>query len=435
VSVVAGLPPGVRAGRYTPNQVRGFIAAWGGVVLDGVDSFIYALVLVPAMRDLLPASGIEPTTGNLGYYGSINFSAFLIGWGLAFLWGPLADKFGRVRVLMLAILCYSLFTLLGAVAQTWWQLALFRLVAGFGIGGEFVGAATFVAEELPERRRVLGTGVMNSGFYVGTFIAAALNYTVGAEYGWRAMFLMGGLPALFIAYIRAYVKEPERWRRRMEETGGWRARDSFLALFSPEYRRRTILNCVFLLISMIGLWAGSVYAPGAVTQVAVRDGYAAADAARITSRATMMLAVGTIIGCLIMPFLVERFGRRGGLAWFYGLMAIFISTGFGYAFYLPEHALRWFVACLFFVGVGGGSFAVYWVWLAEQYRTECRGSALAFATCIGRFVAAGATFLVGMGIQAYGSIGLPVALTAIPFVLGLALLPLAMETKGRGLPT
>src|SRR4029450_7442781 len=84
--------------RFTLNQRRGFLAAWGGVVLDGVDSFIYALVLVPALRALLPASGIEPTIGNLSFYGSTLFSVFLVGWGLAFLWGPLADRFGRVRV-------------------------------------------------------------------------------------------------------------------------------------------------------------------------------------------------------------------------------------------------------------------------------------------------------------------------------------------------
>ena len=419
--------------RFTPNQRRGFVAAWGGVALDGVDSFIYALVLVPALRALLPASRIEPTAGNLSFYGSILFSVFLVGWGLAFLWGPLADRFGRVRVVMLAILCYSLFTFLGAVAQSWWQLAVFRLLAGFGIGGEFVGAATFVAEELPEDRRVMGTGVMNSGYYVGVFIAAALNYLVGAHYGWRAMFALGGLPALFIAYVRIYVHEPARWRNRITETGGWRARDSLLSLFSPEYRRRTVLNCVFLLISMIGLWAGSVYAPTAVTQVATRMHYSAADAARIASRATMLLATGTIIGCLVMPTLANRFGRRGALACFFSLMAVSIAVTFGYAFYRPTGALFTFIGGLFFVGVGGASFSVYWTWISEQYRTECRGSALAFATSIGRFVAAGATFLVGIGIQGYGSIGLPVALTAIPFVLGLMLLPLATETRGQAI--
>ena len=123
----------------TPNQIRGFWAAWGGLTLDGMDSFIYALVLVPAMRDLLPASGIQPTIGNLGFYGSILFAVFLVGWGCAFLWGPIADRFGRVRALIFAILCYSAFTFLGCIAQNIWQLGLFRFLAGFGVGGEFVG--------------------------------------------------------------------------------------------------------------------------------------------------------------------------------------------------------------------------------------------------------------------------------------------------------
>src|SRR5260370_22760193 len=89
------------------NQIRGFWAAWSGVALDGMDSFIYALVLVPAMRDLLPRSGIEPNTANLGYYGSLLFSVFLFGWGCAFLLGPLAARLCRGRSLRLAVLCWS----------------------------------------------------------------------------------------------------------------------------------------------------------------------------------------------------------------------------------------------------------------------------------------------------------------------------------------
>jgi MFS family permease len=416
------------------NQSRGLFAAFGGVALDGVDSFIYALVLVPAMRDLLPQSGIAATTGNLGLYGSVLFASFLVGWGLGFAWGPLADRYGRVRMLMLAIICYSLFTFLGAFAHRWWILGLFRLLAGFGIGGEFVGAATFVAEELPESRRVFGAGIMNSGYYVGNLIAAFLNYTVGAAYGWRLMFAIGGLPALFVAYVRSSVHEPERWRSRRQQIGRWRARDAFLLLFAPEYRRQTILNCIFVLISMIGLWAGSVYAASAVTELAQRQGYPPQTAARVASQATMLLSCGTIAACLVMPWMVEAIGRRGAVAVFYAMMAAAISVGFGVAFYLPHQPLRWFIVCLLFVGMGGGAFSVYWVWLSEQYRTECRGSALALATCIGRFAAAGATFIVGLGISSYGSIGVPVALTALPFIVGLALVPFGVETRGRPLP-
>jgi hypothetical protein len=76
----------------TKNQVRGFWAAWAGWALDGMDSFIYALVLVPALADLLPRSGISPTTANVGYYGGLLFAVFLIGWGMALLWGPVADR-------------------------------------------------------------------------------------------------------------------------------------------------------------------------------------------------------------------------------------------------------------------------------------------------------------------------------------------------------
>src|SRR5580698_3395597 len=74
----------------TRNQIRGFWASWGGWTLDGMDSVVYALVLVPALRDLLPHSGIAATKGNIGFYGSLSFAMFLIGWGLAFLWGPSA---------------------------------------------------------------------------------------------------------------------------------------------------------------------------------------------------------------------------------------------------------------------------------------------------------------------------------------------------------
>jgi MFS family permease len=291
----------------TRNQIRGFWAAWAGWTLDGMDAFIYALVMVPALRDLLPASGLPASPENIGLYGGVLFAIFLVGWGFAFLWGPIADRFGRVRTLMFTIVCYSVFTFLGCIAHTVWQLALFRFLAGAGIGGEWTLGGILVAEEWPESRRLKGGAYMHTGYYFGTFLAAAINYFVGAHYGWRAMFAVGGTPALLVAFIRVGIHEPERWRNRHVT----KARTAFLKLFSPQYRKRTLLNCAYLLTSMIGLWAGSVYVPSSVTQISLREGYSAIDGARFASWATMLLAFGTIVGCLITPALAQQLGRRG----------------------------------------------------------------------------------------------------------------------------
>ena len=413
----------------TRNQVRGFWAAWGGWALDGMDSFIYALVLVPALTELLPRSGIAADASHIGYYGSVLFAFFLVGWGLSMIWGPVADRFGRVRTLMLTILCFSLFTFLGAIATNVWQLAAFRLLAGVGIGGEWSMGGTFVAEEWPEERRKMGAGLMHTGYYFGFFLAAIANYFVGAVYGWRAMFLIGGLPALLVGFIRYGVRESSRWETRRRPT----MRESFGALFSSVYARRTILNSIYLFISIVGLWAGSVYVPASVTQIATREGYVRADAARLASYGTMLLSVGTILGCIALPWIAEKLGRRLTLGSYFAVMCVAIAVGFGYIFYLP-HALSDFFLVLFFLGFGGANFAMYTLWLPEQYPTDCRASAFAFATSIGRFAGAGITFLVGAGVAHYHTIGKPVALTAIAFLIGMLLLPFGEETRGKPLP-
>jgi len=423
-----------RTSALTANQVRGFWAAWGGWALDGMDSFIYALVLVPALRELLPRSDLPANAENVGFYGGLLFALFLVGWGLSFLWGPVADRFGRVRTLMLTILCYSLFTFLGSVAQSVWALAVFRLLAGIGIGGEWTMGGTFVAEEWPEDRRKRGAGYMHTGYYVGFFMAAIANATIGADLGWRAMFAFGGLPAFLVAWIRHGVREPSRWESTVARMRDWTMGRAFREVFSRRLRRRTLLNSTYLLVSIIGLWAGSVYVPASVTHLAAQAGLSAARGLRLASYATMLLSLGTILGCLALPALAERLGRRGALALYFGLMAVFIALGFGYIFYLAEGALPWFLVCLFFLGIGGGNFAMYTLWLPEQYPTECRASAFAFATSVGRFVGAGVTFLVGAGVSHFHTIGKPVALTSLAFLIGLALLPFGEETRGRPLP-
>jgi len=417
----------------TANQVRGFWAAWGGWALDGMDSFIYSLVLVPALTELLPRSGIPATAGNVGYYGSVLFALFLIGWGLSMLWGPMADRFGRVRTLTLTILCYSVFTLLCGLVSHVWQLAVLRILAGIGIGGEWSMGGTFIAEEWPEDRRKAGGGYMHTGYYFGFFLAALANYTVGARFGWRWMFVVGGTPALLVTFIRYGVRESAIWQRREADRAHPPMGKAFKKIFSPLYARRTLLNSLYLLVSIVGLWAGSVYVPTSVREIAAREGFTAVAATRLASYGTMVLSAGTILGCVVLPPLAERFGRRVTLGLYFLVMFVSIAAGFGYVFYLAN-ALAPFFVVLFLLGLGGANFAMYTIWLPEQYATECRGSAFAFATSVGRFAGAGITFLVGAGVARYGTVGIPVALTSIAFVVGLLLLPFGEETRGKPLP-
>jgi len=419
----------------TKNQINGFLAAWGGWALDGMDSFIYALVLVPALRDLLPRSGIPATNANIGFYGSILFALFLIGWGLALIWGPLADRFGRMRTLMLTVLCFSLFTFLSAMSTNVWALGIFRLLAGLGIGGEWSVAATFISEEWPEDRRKMGAGLMHTGYYFGFFLAAIANFIVGAHFGWRWMFVVGGTPALLVAFFYNRVHEPARWQNKKKELGhAWTAIEAFREPFSLPYRRRTILNSIYMLASISGLWAGTSYAPTAITELAIKAGHTAIEAAQLSSYGTGLIAIGTILGALMTPWLCERFGRRIALGFFFIMMFIFIAFGFGRAFYFEQNALAWFMGCLFFLGIGGANFAVYSLWIPEQYSTQCRVTAFAL-TNIGRFAAAGVSFLVGAGVRHYQTLGIPVALTSIAFVIGIFLLPWGVETKGKPLPS
>jgi MFS family permease len=421
----------------TRNQKRGFMAAWGGWALDGMDASIYALVLAPALTDLLPRSGIAVSQGTVGYYGSILQALFLLGWGLSMIWGPISDRIGRVRALMLTILCYSVFTFMCGLVNNIWQLAILRILVGLGIGGEQPVGTAYLAEELSESQRKIGAGLMHTGYYFGFFFASVANYFIGANFGWRWMFVFGGLPALLIGFIQFGVKESTKWK---EKYGDGKAharpkmRDSFAKLFSPMYLRRTMVMSGLFLTSIIGLWAGSIYVPTATSQLAVRAGATAVEAARQASYGGMVLAIGTIIGCIAAPFLAERFGRRKSMAMYFVFMAVSIVLAFGYVFYLGEGALSLFYPCIFLLGLGGANFALYTLWLPEQYPTDCRASAVAFISSVGRFVGVAMVFLVGSGIQSYGSLGIPVAITAIAFVFGLILVPMSEETRGKSLP-
>jgi MFS family permease len=228
------------------------------------------------------------------------------------------------------------------------------------------------------------------------------------------------------------VKEPDKWAKTAAH-GPIKVSNPLRQIFGTQYRRRTVVNAALLTVAIIGLWAGAVYEPSAIITLAKKQGMDAVTAVRTASLGTGLLSIGTILGCLVVPLLAEKFGRRKTLGMFFIGMAGCIWLSFGWAFYLPAGLVP-FIAMLFFLGFFGGNFAVFSLWLPEQYGTAVRATAFAFCTSFGRFIGAGVNFLIGPAVHNYGSIGVPVATTAVAFLLGLLVIPFATETRGTPLP-
>lgn len=155
----------------TRYQWMVLLVAWLGWVFDAMDATIYAIVLHPALEELLVGrTVIVADAESISWYGGIIFSVFLIGWAAGgIIFGILADRFGRTRTLIATILIYAGFTGLAALAQEWWQLAIFRFLTALGIGGEWAAGAAIVAEVWPEEKRAKAAGILQSAWAVGFF--------------------------------------------------------------------------------------------------------------------------------------------------------------------------------------------------------------------------------------------------------------------------
>ncbi|WP_234533212.1 MFS transporter [Streptomyces shenzhenensis] len=415
----------------TSRARRSFAAAVGGWAMDGFDIAIFALVASPALAELLPKSGVAATGTNVGVYAQLSAAVFLAGWGLSFIWGPVADRYGRRPAMIGSILTFSVFTALAGAAGNLWIFMACRFLAAVGVGGEWALAGTAVAESVPERLRVRLGGLLHSATYVGAVLTGVLYLAAGHTLGWRGMFLFGLAPALLVLFLRLGVKEPERFEAHRRQTGQeagslWAPLRTVLG---PSYRARTWGNLVLLVVCVMGLWAGTTFGATAVSTMA--DSAGRRDATRLASLITLVGSLSTIVGCWCVPALTRRLGRRGTLVLLYVLMIVGILGSYAYAY--PRDDIAAFFLFAPVLGFGGANFAVFTIWLPEQYPTRIRATAFAFTTTLSRWAAAVGTLLIAYGISVTHSLALPLALTAVPFFAGILLTRLVPET-GATLP-
>ncbi|GAB1724796.1 MAG: MFS transporter [Nitrospira sp. CR1.1] len=408
--------------------------AWLGWVFDAMDATIYAIVLHPALHELLQAgaTGGEVTSEQIGWYGGIVFSVFLIGWAIGGIgFGMAADYFGRTKTLIATILIYAVFTGLAALAQEWWHLAIYRFLTALGVGGEWAAGAAIVAETWPEEKRSRAAGILQSAWAFGFFLAAGCNLLL-KDSGWRMLFLIGILPALVALLVRRWVKEPERWVQAHEREPQT-ARTSWLhlvELFQPSLRRDTLIGSALAFVAVFGVWGATNWAP---TLVHAMPDLQELDSARLTEKvsyAIMALNAGALFGYLGFGPLAERFGRRP----VFGLMCLGSLILLPATYFVPHsyaEVLLLLPALGFFTN---GIFSGFPIYLPELYPTRLRATGAGFCFNAGRILASAAPFVTGWLVTMLGSFNNAASTIALIYVLGLAILPFATETKGRPLP-
>jgi MFS family permease len=401
------------------------LVAWLGWVFDSMDALIYAQVMTPALKELLGARG---SPQNIGWYGGIIFSIFIVGWALGgVLFGVLADYLGRSRTLAMTILVYAVFTALAGFSHTWWELGIYRFLTALGVGGEWAAGATLVAEVWPESLRVKGAGLLQSAWGFGFFLAAGINLLL-SSYSWRVMFFVGIIPALVAVLMRLKLREPERWtsqHREAKSPGSERL--TILALFSPETRRDTLVGTSLALVAVFGLWGATNWTPSLMTELLRPQHLDAIATARRVSFAVMSLNAGAILGYLAAPLIAERWGRR----------AMFLLLMLGSALALPLTFLIpssfstaiWLLPFLGFFS--NGIFSGFPVYFPEIFPTRIRATGAGFCFNAGRIFAAAGPFLTGYLVLHLGTFARAASSIALIYVLGLLILPFARETRGE----
>jgi MFS family permease len=421
-------------------------AAWLGWGFDVFDGLLFNFVApncVPTLLNL-PIGTAAAKAATFKWTGILT-TILLIGWGVGgILFGHVADRIGRMRTLMLTMLLYAVGTAACAAATNIWMLMAFRVVASLGIGGEWAAGAAMVAEVVPEKRRVEAGALLYTSAPLGLFLARFVNSFITGNLfqgspttSWRFVFLCGLIPAAVAFIVRIFVKEPERWKQAATSE----AHPRIPELFTAEHRRATLSGFAMAVIALITWWTVNAF----IQTVSVGLAEASAAAQKFDRAATLALRVewlniatdafnfGGLLGTLLTIPAAKKMGRKRMFGIYFGLSAIAVMATFGFDLQPVTRLYMYFFIGLTVFGVFG-SFTYY---LPELFPTRLRGTGAGFCYNAGRFIAAGGPFLVGT-ITSRGADALTSALHVLFFVgvvpvIGVLLLPLVVETKGRQL--
>jgi MFS family permease len=390
-------------------------------MFDAMDLYLFTMIMVPALHDLLGTS-----QGHVMQIGGLIVGAKLLCWGIGgILFGVLADRFGRARVMLATMLLYSVFTAAGAFARDWHQLLLLQMLAGFGIGGEWAAGAALVVETWPEKHRAKAVQVMQAANVVGLIVASALAILLSGA-GWRWVLGVGAAPALVSLGLRFITPESARWKQSHEAAvrHAGPAMGSLSEIFAPPLRRRTVVGAFVAAAMMIGSWGVAILLPPLL-----RDFYPSvgnAEFTRQTGIAFMATNAGAVLGfglTLILVSLVPRVSRRAVYAVFcagawIAVVALFSAAKTLVTFHLAMLGYGFFAI---------GGFGIVALYLTELYPLHVRATGQGFTWNVARLFTALGPLLVSSASATHGFRALGITI-ATAFGMGLVAICFGPET-------
>ena len=390
------------------NMWKSLFGAVAGWTLDAMDWMMLALAL-PLIRATFDVS--LPQVGLLA-------TATLGGAALGGIFvGMLADYIGRVKVLMITMVWYGVMTAACGFAQTYEQLLILRFITGIGLGGEWGVGAALVTEYWPENLRARATSLVHSGWPIGYGLAAVAYMYIVPDYGWRALFFLGIIPAFIAIYIRFSVPEPQEFvesKKRAEKSAEKKV--PLAVLFSAEHRRRTFIACMLTSGALMAYWGAASWLPAFLATAKKLDIVK-------TGSFLIILNAGAFLGYQFFGWLADTKGRR--ISFMSGSIGSIIATLI-YVNIDSNTALLLFGPIFGFITYG--LFGPFGSFMAELFPPEVRATATSLTFNVGRGMSMLSPFVIGAVAQGYG-LAAGLGLTAVFSLIALTAAFFLPETR------